>query len=233
MLLKRCNEDEMARLEEHHRLCVQGSLTLAQLSGLCSGFGQPLGDSASSLNIRKGMSKLELVVALRTGLGDQFVTEHIEDYGFWTWLCVQFAGELLSSGRPVRDLSTILAVPNHRTWYRHRLRGPLLIARAHGYNVELLRTVLFGSVDVGGELYEQIGARKQLWNNPEVLRFLNRLYFDDAKKALRKGASGAGACSAREIAPLWMQIDRTIDLDSCSAERLFEVFPAEFLAFCS
>lgn len=103
-----------------------------------------------------------------------------------------------------------------------------MIYRAHRDRPQVALALLAGPLAKPGEVVEQFAARMEWVTNPSVMEVVTSLYLDKAKGKLRRGAGGKGRGSARRLAAILWQFDRTFDLYSVPPMQLIGMLPGEF-----
>jgi hypothetical protein len=93
--------------------------------------------------------------------------------------------------------------------------------------------LLYGPLNVMGEVVEQLASRQELITNQAVVGAATRLYFDALRGTPRRGFGGKGPGSPRRLADVLNQLDLTWDLYAMSADELMAKLPAEFERFRS
>lgn len=158
-----------------------------------------------------------------------------KDAGLWTWLAWAWMDHLAPVKSGVRDLGAsprwVLAVEEWKRYYRHLFAGPFYIYKAHEDEPHRADAVLCGPITKPGEVVEQVMARVDLVRSPGLMGAVTKLYFDPDKKAIKRGAGGKGAGSARRLGPVLMQLDRTWDIYSLESDDVLRLLPAEFDGF--
>ena len=159
-----------------------------------------------------------------------------DDPGIWAWLSLLYFEQLCRADengnyRPGDMARWIPENDNFRKYYRHLLRGPFSIYKTHQDRPERALALLCGPLGEPGDVVEQLAARQELVTNSGVMELATNLYYDLAKKSLKRGAAGRGPGSARRLADLFNQLDITWDLYGMTAEKLMMLLPAEFNRF--
>ena len=158
------------------------------------------------------------------------------DKGVWTWLSLFYFDQLCAKGRdgklkPGEIARWIPDNDNFRKYYRHLLRGPLSIYRAHKDDPHRALALLCGPLHEPGDVVEQLAARQELVTNRAVMEAATNLYVVPATKKLKRGAAGRGGGSARRLADVFNQLDVTWDLYGMSADSVIRLLPREFDRF--
>ena len=158
------------------------------------------------------------------------------DKGLWAWLSLFYFHQLCKTDdegryRPGEMARWIPENDNFRKYYRHLLRGPFSIYRAHRDDPTRALALLCGPLQEPGDVVEQLSARQELVTNPVVMNVATTLYYDPEKKSLRRGAAGRGPGSARRLADLFNQLDVTWDLYGMTSNELLMLLPHEFAKY--
>lgn len=160
------------------------------------------------------------------------------DPALWSWLAAVYFDQLCPLGkdgaRRVGELARYVpASTSFQKFYRHLLVGPFLVYRAHADQPDRARALLANPVHSPGEVAEQFASRQELVTNRAVLEAATELYVDRKTLALKIGAGGKSAGSARRFADFINQIDLTHDLYAMDASHLLSLLPREFDRFRS
>jgi hypothetical protein len=185
---------------------------------------------------RKGelSSRFELAIWLdrmigRAGLDRKTVL----DPRLWTWLTFalfEVVCPVIDGTRQWQkdDARYLYRRRDFRKSFRHLLVGPYFLYQANNNSPHSLRAILANPPHRPGELFEQMASRQAIFASSAALEVASRLYWDDTKKALRRGAGGSGAGSPRRLAEVFMQLEVTHDLVACTGDYLIELLPREF-----
>lgn len=158
------------------------------------------------------------------------------DKGLWAWLSLFYFEQLCKTDdegrcRPGEMARWIPENDNFRKYYRHLLRGPFSIYKAHRDEPQRALALLCGPLQEPGDVVEQLSARQELVTNPGVMKVATTLYYDSETGRLRRGAAGRGPGSARRLADLFNQLDITWDLYGMTSNELIMLLPQEFAKF--
>lgn len=182
-------------------------------------------------------TRFEMALQLNRALGPVMEAGKGDSVGMWTWLAARYidviAPPRADGTRKIGEKSLYILEPdNWRRYYRHLLAGPCRVMRAHWSELHVTQAILAGKPSVPGELYEQIASRQEVITSGALVRLTRRLYWDSATKALKRGAAGKGAGSARRLAALLLQLDLTWDFAEMSDEAMITLLPKrEFSRF--
>lgn len=184
----------------------------------------------------KFANRFEAAEYLYAQLSDPRLEGIESDTGVWAWLALFYFDQICKTDsednyRPGEMARWIPENDNFRKYYRHLLRGPYSIYRAHREEPDRAAALLCGPLEEPGEVVEQLSARQELVTNPGVVKAATILYYDPKKKGIRRGAAGRGPGSARRLADLFNQLDVTWDLYGMVADELITLLPLEFNKF--
>lgn len=193
-------------------------------------------DGPIEVAIRPFASRFELAEYVYRAIPATLQPKIEPDAGFWAWLGVLWFDQLCPTGRdgrrkPGESARWIPSMQDYKRYYRHLVAGPYHIYSLHGHAPECTAVILAGAPSQSGELYEQLASRQELISNPVALQVASRLYLDRHTGAVRRGAAGRNAGSARRFAAVLRQFDVTWDLVAISADELMTLLPREFARF--
>ncbi|MGE3843071.1 MAG: hypothetical protein AB7I50_15970 [Vicinamibacterales bacterium] len=77
----------------------------------------------------------------------------------------------------------------------------------------------------------KVRSCQTLMQNSELQTVIQRLYFDEARLRIKRGAGGKGAGTPRRLMDYLRQIEMNYDLGSIKAEVFWEMLPKEFEKF--
>jgi hypothetical protein len=181
-------------------------------------------------------TRWSLAVWLYRGLSNAAGTKAaLLEPGHWSWLAMRLfdviAPNVEGKRRVREDARYLLRADDYRKAYRHLVAGPYLLFQAHSEDPASVRGLLATRPDAPGEVYEQLASRKFLITSRAVVAVATMLYLSPETGELRRGASGAGAGSARRLSEILQQFDKTFDLHDVSPEALIGLLPKEFDRF--
>lgn len=158
--------------------------------------------------------------------------------GLWTWLAVYYFDQLCppsSDGMRTTLSPQAYVLPeryDYRSYYRHLVRTPWLVAIDHGKFARVLLTPAGATTQAPlatrGEIIEQLASRQEYLGNPAIIEAAYQLYFDETKHRPRRGAGGSAGGSPRRLAAILHQLGLTFDLGACRAETIQQLLPKEF-----
>lgn len=158
--------------------------------------------------------------------------------GLWTWLALYYFDQLCppaADGTRTVLSSQAYVLPegyDYRSYYRHLVRTPWLVALDHGEFAKVL-LIPAGASDrqplaTRGEIIEQIASRQDYLGNPAIIEATYRMYFDPEKQKPRRGAGGSAGGSPRRLAIVLQQLGLTFDLGACAPATIQKLLPKEF-----
>ena len=178
-------------------------------------------------------TRFELGSALYGLFNEPGLQNYGDQAGVYSWLSAVYFDELCpgtDTGRkPGEAARWIPKEDDFRRYYRHLLAGPEGIYRTHAAEPQIAMAVLAQPPYRPGDVVEQLSARQELISNRTVMAVATRLYVRNG--AIRKGAAGKGAGSARRLANVLDQLDLTYDLYDLEPDGLLQLLPAEFDTF--
>jgi hypothetical protein len=217
---------ERVRAHEIHEVPIQLLEAQEFSEALCPGV---------SVEQRSFSSRFEWGAYIESQLADIPTRALQLEPGVWAWLTLVYFEQVLPANgdgvRKVKQLARYIPTKDFRTYYRHLLAGPWAVYRAHREDPHRVRALLTNPLDKPGDLYEQIASRQDLISFPNVVTTVGRLYFDEEKSALKRGAGGSGPGSPRRFADVLAQFDLTYDVYGTSADELLKLLPKEFKKF--
>lgn len=174
-------------------------------------------------------------IYVRTLLKDLDPTVISRDRGLWSALGLLWFDRLCPADRhghrsPKEDYRYVLSA-DYRHYYRHLVRSPWQLVRDHGDNARFLLISPKKQehpLSVHGEILEQFGGRQQVLASRPIIAAANRMYFDAAHGAPKKGVAGSGRGSARRFGLVLRQLDLTYDPSSMDDQAFFGILPKEF-----
>ena len=169
---------------------------------------------------------------------DSFIHDHNpqayrEDVGFWTWLAFVYLPQLvkMKGGKiSIGEISKLVYAPeNYQRQYRHLLAGPFYLYFYYRSSPEVCKAVTWHKLNVFPDVAEQIVSRYEFVHNPACLSVASRLYYDEEKQVIRRGAGGKGAGSPRHLVAVVDQLSMTHDFfDKEDSVSLYKILPELF-----
>ena len=183
--------------------------------------------------IRNFATAKEMASFVLNILGDARVEDLVRHDGLWGWLTFVMRDQLFNRDRHGKRIVGELhrwfpSQPNDwRKGQRHLVRMPVILLNRFGDDVDHL---LCSSPAVLPEIREQLTSQQDMYIR-SFQRVARRLYFDDRRNALKVGAGGKGAGSARRLAKVRLQLSVTWDLESMDESEILAMLPSEFDKF--
>lgn len=174
----------------------------------------------------------ELAVAVTKAFNDLSPQEYSADTGLWAWLyfaMIDVLSPMKNGQRKVLEYVRWYPSPpnDYQKAQRHLVRMPVVLYSSFGNGADHL---LCGLPHIGPEIREQLTSQQDIFSE-NFQRACRLLYFDDEKQALKRGAAGSGAGSARRMAKVRQQLDVTWDMTDLAAEKILQLLPGEFSVF--
>lgn len=171
--------------------------------------------------------------AVLAACGSRKIPELIANEGLWAWLTFVLRDSIFP-----KDKSGTRKFGESVRWYpsdpsdwqkgqRHLVRMPVLLRYQLGEDADHL---LCAAPSLLPEIREQMTSQQDMLH-PGFQKVARRLYYDSAKKALKRGAGGKGGGSPRRLAAVRLQLDVTWNLFDLDAERFVAMLPREFDRF--
>lgn len=156
------------------------------------------------------------------------------DQGIWTWLAAYYFDQLCPQGSQPGSRARWVPTEDFRDYYRHLLRGPHQIYRAHEDNPERAMALLANPLHQPGDIAEQLVSRQEVMTSKAAVAVATRLYIGPDNRP-KRGSGGQGPGSPRRFAIVLRQLDLTWDLSSeaMTPEHLLALLPSEFDEFRS
>lgn len=190
-------------------------------------------DGSIEVDQRKFKNGYELGEYLNSILLPLPVSSFTKDAGMWTWLSLMFFDYISpadSTGwRRGRERAIYVLSPSFsfRSYYRHVMRSAWQSYHVHGKASRVLLITSAGGA-LRSDVSEQIGAYADIFKTRSIIRLADRLWYDDKKCGLKRGAGGKGSGTPRRLVAVLRQLQLTYDLEDCSVDLLLELLPAEF-----
>jgi len=157
----------------------------------------------------------------------------LNDAGLWAWLSL-FMNE---STMPKKDGTWFVGAMSRHVVeripgrlqdqsHRHLVKGAAMAVQRFGTDAK----VLLGRPDEQSKIEEQIMSRKAdmgLASATEVVRAAYRLYYDDVRDIVKRGAKSTGAGSIMRFVEVLTQLDVNFDVASLEADTILSLLPVE------
>lgn len=179
---------------------------------------------------RQFESKMDAARYLKDALSPINAAVLDRNQGIWGWLSLFYFDRLCpasATGRrtPGQAYRYLLSSDwKHR--YRHLLAGPYSLYVHHG---DTARTILERPVTKHGDFAEQLSSRFEIVRNHELLKTVDKLYWDNSARGPKRGATNRRRRgSLRRLTSVISQFDVTFDLFSMSSDQILALLPPEF-----
>lgn len=128
----------------------------------------------------------------------------------------------------MRGLELYIPSEDFHRYYRHLIRTAVLMVRRYG----ALAKYVLASAERGlhhSQFTEDLTARRDILSNARLIEAAGRLYFDERKGLLKRGASSARG-SVRRLIKVLSQFDLNYDLygEDLAVGHIQELLPEEF-----
>ncbi len=177
-------------------------------------------------------SRYEMAVHVLDALGTCDFNRIGYSAGLWAWLSL-FYVELICpldrhGRRSVLELPRYLLTPEHRNYYRHLIREPVILVRKNGEFARALLTSRAGRFRISS-VFEEVASRQELISNPGVVELVWRLYFHPKRHTVRVGVAGHGRSGGiRRFGLVLQQLGLNYDLPAMNARQIADLLPKEF-----
>lgn len=153
------------------------------------------------------------------------------DAGFWAWLTLLLFDQVCPAKNGTRKVGAqarYIIDSNWRRRYRHLLATPYRAFYQYCDKPARALVILSQSLDVWGELTEQIAGRQELISCPGTMSLATQLFVDPQTHDPKTGASGN---AARRLGKLLNQYTRTWDITVMKPAQAEDLLPHEFDRF--
>jgi hypothetical protein len=176
-------------------------------------------------------TKLDIGLFMTGVVPDSAHEEVRADGPFWTWLAARYFDQITANRSKVKEPRAYIAGISFQEFYRHLILGPYYVYFMSRDDPERVRVLLYDDPTTMNEVMVQFGSYQTLMQNRELQTVIQRLYFDQAKQRIKRGAGGKGAGTPRRLMDFLRQIELNYDLGSIESERFMEMLPKEFHKF--
>lgn len=150
------------------------------------------------------------------------------DAALWSWLAARYFGQITQGRQKIKEPRAYVAAIGFQDFYRHLILGPYYIYFMAREAPERVRVLLYDDPTTMNEVMVQFGSYQTLLQNPALQEVVHRLYFDDAKRRIKRGAGGKEDGSPRRFMDFVRQIELNYDLRSIESKRFWAMLPKEF-----
>jgi hypothetical protein len=178
-------------------------------------------------------SKLAFAEAAHAAFGGAGIDELLrDDPHVWMWLTARYFADLCKDAkghprRPLKDINryATTGVGRERVLDKNLLYFPWKLLLLHGASAHwMLEAPLGADTKVTRELANTY--RNNV--HTEFVELARRLYFDEARRVLRKGATNSRAAgNLRDLERTIGRLDLTYDVYGANADQLLAMLPAE------
>lgn len=153
------------------------------------------------------------------------------DAGLWSWLAARYFDQITAGRTKIKERRAYVASLGFQEFYRHLILGPCYLYFTARDEPGRVKVLLYDDPTTMNEVMVQFGSYQTLMQNPELQRLIQRLYFDETRGRIKRGAGGKGPGSPRRLMDFLRQIELNFDLGSIRADRMVEMLPREFAKF--
>ena len=153
------------------------------------------------------------------------------DGGFWSWLAARYFDQITAGRKKIKERRAYLADLSFQSFYRHLLLGPYYLYFTARDEPSRVRVLLYDEPTTMNEVMVQFGSYQTLMQNKELQNVIQRLYFDETRQRIKRGAGGKGAGTPRRLMDFLRQIELNYDLGSITADQFWAMLPREFGRF--
>jgi hypothetical protein len=187
-------------------------------------------DASAEVVPRQFASKMDAARYLKDALAPISALVLDRNQGIWGWLSLfyfnQLCPESTSGHRTPGQAYRYLLSSDWKHRYRHLLAGPFTLYVHHG---EAARTILERPVTKHGDFAEQLASRYEIVRNHELLKSVDKLYWDETARGPKRGATNRRRRgSLRRLTSIISQFEVTFDLFSMNSNQILALLPSEF-----
>jgi hypothetical protein len=153
------------------------------------------------------------------------------DASLWTWFAARYFDKITSNRRKIKEPRAYVAGISFQEFYRHLILGPYYLYFTARDNPDRVKVLMYDEPTTMNEVMVQFGSYQTLMQNRELQSMLQRLYFDETRQRIKKGAGGKGAGTPRRLMDFFRQIELNYDLPSIKADTFWDMLPKEFEKF--
>lgn len=153
------------------------------------------------------------------------------DVEMWTWLAARYFDEITKGRTKIKEPRAYIASIDYQEFYRHLILGPYFIYFGSREVDGPSRVLLYDEPTTMNEVFVQFGSYQTLFQNTELQKLVDRIYFDTRRRRIKRGAGGKTGGAPRRFMAFLRQIELNYDLESITAESMWEMLPREFDRF--
>ena len=122
-------------------------------------------------------------------------------------VCGEILRQITSNRRKIKEPRAYVAGISFQEFYRHLILGPYYLYFTARDNPDRVKVLMYDEPTTMNEVMVQFGSYETLMQNRELQSMLQRLYFDEARQRIKKGAGGKGAGTPRRLMDFFRQIE--------------------------
>lgn len=153
------------------------------------------------------------------------------DAGFWSWMAARYFDQITNGRQKIKEERAYVAGLTFQEFYRHLLLGPYYLYFTARDNPDRVKVLLYDEPTTMNEVMVQFGSYQTLMQNRALQEVIQRLYFDEQRGKIKRGAGGKGAGTPRRLMDFFRQIELNYDLAGISTDRFWMMLPKEFTKF--
>lgn len=178
------------------------------------------------------VTKFEFADAAHAAFGKLGIDEVLRtDKLMWMWLTARYFEDLCkdANGQPRKRLEITRYVTNgHGTQYRldkNLLYFPWKMLLLHGHSARWMLEAPLGS---DSKVAREIANQYRRNVHTQFIELARRLYFDETRRVVRKGATNSSAAgNLRDLERTMTRLDLTYDIYIASADQLMAMLPED------
>jgi hypothetical protein len=153
------------------------------------------------------------------------------DTGLWTWLAALLFDLITNRRTKIKEERAYIAGLTFQEFYRHLILGPYFIYFNSKDDPERVKVLLYDEPTTMNEVLVQFGSYQTLMQNKSLQAVVQRLYYDETKQRIKRGAGGKEAGTPRRLMDFLRQLELNYDLASIDDTSFWAMLPAEFDKF--
>lgn len=185
-------------------------------------------------------TKLELCEYFTKIFTSDFLVQHRQDRGMWTWLALVYFKQFVMKSKKnkdkiVSDARWIYQPHSLMVWRRHFIAGNIYLYLDFKHIGKELQEMFFvaGPLAQFNTITDILTHVSEVYQAPAALQVATWLYYDGENKSkIKSGTTGLGGGSARRLTTVAQQFALTWDFkEASSASELWDKLPHEFAKF--
>lgn len=153
------------------------------------------------------------------------------DVRLWSWFAAKYFDQITSGRKKIKEERAYVASISFQDFYRHLILGPYYLYFISQDDPDRVRVLLYDEPTTMNEVMVQFGSYQTLMQNKELQSLIQKLYYDNEKMRIKRGAGGKEAGTPRRLMDFFRQIELNYDLGSITESKFWEMLPSEFTKF--